>query len=251
MQNKSFISNSLLKKCKQLKKQFKEPKEYQKKITLLKNLIVSIIYFICYCIVSRDNLIKGLIIFYLNYLFIAYINHYVFHKYKCIFTIIHHYHHSFYNFFSIFLQIALECVVYIGGYIPAYYFTDTKYFDVWAVIHNLLVYTTVHNINYGYFHVNNFHKLHHENQLTNYGPDFCDILFGTKNQSAPEIENITYYIPNTIIVTIIILFLQYICLNKKYEEFLKNTLINIEILLILICVISSIYLYYYYPDVLK
>jgi hypothetical protein len=224
MQNKSFISNSLLKKCKQLKKQFKEPKKYQKKITFLINCIVFIITFICICIVSRNNIIKGLSTFYFFVFIFAYFIHYFAHKYKCFFSLSHHYHHQYDNLFSHVIQISGELTNIIYLY-PIYYFTDTKYFDIWAIIYYLIIYSSIHNINYGYFHVNNFHKLHHENQLTNYGPDFCDIFFGTKNKLEPDTENISHYIPNVIISLFIVLVLQFICLNKKYEEYLKTTFI--------------------------
>ena len=43
-----------------------------------------------------------------------------------------------------------------------------------------IFYTTVHNINYSIFHVNNIHEKHHNDVMYNYGPDIMDILMGTK-----------------------------------------------------------------------
>jgi hypothetical protein len=239
----------LFKDCKCIESEFKCPK-CKNNITFIKNIIVSIISFICICLISRNNIIKGLTTFYFFFVIFAYFIHYFTHNHKSITTILHHYHHFTDNWFSHFIQISAELTIIIY-FFPIYYFTDTKYFDIWVVIYYLLLYSSIHNINYGYLRVNNFHELHHKNPLTNHGPDFCDIFFGTKNELFPDTEDVSHYIPNLIIGAVIILILQFICLNKTYEEYLKKTFIYFEFSFTLICVISSIYIYHYYPDVLK
>lgn len=231
-------------------KEFKECKECKNVITRLTNRIVFIITFICICIISRNNRIKGFITFYFFLFIFAYFIHYFAHKYKCLFSISHHYHHYIDNTFSHFFQLSGELTNIMYLY-PIYYFTNTTYFDAWALFYYLVIYSSIHNINYGYFHVNNFHELHHENPLTNLGPDLCDIFFGTKNKFDPDAENISHYIPNIIICAIVVLFLQFICLNKTYEKYLKNAFIYGELFLSLICFILSVYIYYHYPEVLK
>ena len=158
------------------------------------------------------------------------------------------YHHHYNTFFANFIEVSHELCSFLILY-PVYHFTGTKYFDTWAVIFYFIMYTSIHNINYGYLKVNNFHKLHHENPLTNYGPDLCDIFFKTKNEKEPDMEDITHYIPNVVISAIIVVVLQIICLNKTYHEFLKKVFIWFEVSLVMICFFSGIYIYYYHPNV--
>jgi len=240
----------LFQECTYKEPKFKECKDCKNTITFFKNCIVVSVFFICTCIISRNNLIKGSFTFNFLFVFFAYFIHYITHKYKNFPTILHHYHHSTNNYFSHFVQISAELTVIIWFY-PIYYFTGTRFFDIWQVIYYLLMYSSVHNINYGYFHVNNFHELHHDDPMTNMGPDFCDTLYGTKHERHPQIENALHHIPNAIICTTIVLFLQFICLNKRCEEFLKKAFIYFEFSVTFICVLSAAYIYYYIPDVLK
>jgi hypothetical protein len=80
---------------------------------------------------------------------------------------------------------------------------DLYFINSWIIIFLWLIYTTVHNINYGIFHVNEYHKIHHAEPITNIGPDFYDLLFGTKNKETEKSENIDHYIPNIITAFII------------------------------------------------
>ena len=93
-----------------------------------------------------------------------------------------------------------------------------------------LCYLTTHFINYSIFNVNKFHYLHHINENTNLGPDICDIIFGTKNNTEKYVEDTSHCIPNIIIITIIVLFFKYLCKN----EILKNILLNLSIYILLI-----------------
>jgi hypothetical protein len=61
--------------------------------------------------------------------------------------------------------------------------------------------------------VNKTHYYHHQNVYTNFGPEYCDILFGTKNPE-DEIEDQSHMVPNAIILTSIVLLLKY--LYKRY-----------------------------------
>lgn len=106
--------------------------------------------------------------------FLSYSIHYASHNFRNIFTITHHYHHETNNkFWGDILQINLE---FLASVMSAYIFN----LDIIDVIHFFLIYTTIHNINYGYYHVNTIHEEHHKDILKNIGPDICDILFNTK-----------------------------------------------------------------------
>ena len=112
-----------------------------------------------------------------------------------------------------------------------------------------IFYSSVHNVNYGIFRVNDVHYLHHKHMLTNIGPDICDIIFKSKNSSNKQVENTNHYIPNIIIGTIIVLILKYFYYK---DDFYKSW-----ILFLMYCflgfsssfaVLSSIYLYFFYKS---
>jgi hypothetical protein len=105
----------------------------------------------------------------------SYFAHYGSHLFRNIFTIVHHFHHETENkFLGDFLQINIE---FLAGLCMMFLF------DPFSVLFFFFLYTSIHNINYGLFHVNDTHKHHHKYMLTNIGPDICDIAFNTKYNS--------------------------------------------------------------------
>jgi hypothetical protein len=110
--------------------------------------------------------------------FFSYFAHYCSHLFRNIFTIVHHYHHETDNkWLGDFLQINIE---FLAGLSMMFLF------DPFSVLFFFFLYTSIHNINYGVFHVNDVHERHHKYILTNIGPDICDILFDTKYNSVLE-----------------------------------------------------------------
>jgi hypothetical protein len=180
--------------------------------------------------------------------FASYFIHYISHNYRNIFTIVHHYHHETEDkVLGDLLQINLEFLASIVCIL----LTDMNPF---LVLQFFLIYTTIHNINYGYFQVNQIHKKHHSDTLTNIGPDICDMLFGTKshfpkdhkftnfsysiteeiwnimsifvqskrfNKSlmSIDIEDISHIIPNIFVSTFVVLILSKIWLTSKNKWF--------------------------------
>ena len=55
------------------------------------------------------------------------------------------------------------------------------------------------------------------------GPDLCDILFDTKYKPENGIENTDHYIPNILLATILILFMQYIWKNSENNDNSNNS----------------------------
>ena len=136
--------------------------------------------------------------------FLSYIIHYASHNFRNIFTITHHYHHETKNnFLGDILQINLE---FLASVMSAYIFK----LDIIEVLHFFLIYTTIHNINYGYYHVNTTHEEHHKDILKNIGPDICDILFNTKlyKQGSGETSSIPRFSITKDLWTIIKVVLQ-------------------------------------------
>lgn len=165
---------------------------------------------ICICIISYPNVMMAYSTFFVLML-AAYFWHAMSHMNKYI-SIIHHYHHEHNNFFSHFSQMMIELSL---GALPLFaYQCGFVFFDPWMVIFFTLFYTTIHNVNYGTLHVNKVHKEHHEELFCNLGPDICDVAFGTKSDRDMDVENTNHYIPNIIILTILILLLQYLCKNE-------------------------------------
>ena len=195
-------------------------------------------------LVSYPLLKAGFITFFIL-LLLVYFAHKASHDYLNVFTILHHYHHDNDNFFSHFSQILVELSL---GFliVPLYYLSNkylgNNYIDIWCALFFVLFYSTIHNINYGQFRVNKVHYLHHKSMYTNIGPDICDIAFGTKHPDSKEVENTNHYIPNVIIITMIILFIKYIC-DDNVKNILLNTAYILIPLMLLFITISSIYLY--------
>lgn len=108
----------------------------------------------------------------------SYFAHYGSHLFRNFFTIVHHYHHETENkLLGDILQINLEFLASLWMMLL---------FDPFSVLFFFLLYTSIHNINYGLCHVNNIHERHHKYILTNIGPDICDILFDTKYKYVAE-----------------------------------------------------------------
>jgi hypothetical protein len=209
-------------KIKKLEHKIKNLEEKIKKmenVTVGKSIITNIfswlaIFIAVFCI-APNNYGKGILTFFILF-FNSYYLHTENHKYTTLFTIAHTYHHENDNFFShgiqYFIELGLPFIFLI-----IYYLFGTIFLDKWVILFSALFYSTIHNINYGYFKVNNVHSLHHKYPMTNFGPDICDIMFGTKHPDNTEVENTNHYIPNIIIITICILLLKRMCLNETFN----------------------------------
>ena len=69
------------------------------------------------------------------------------------------------------------------------------------IVLSMLVYSSVHVINYSMFGSEK-HRRQHEIPDSNYGPDFLDHVFGTN--SDPDFEDMSHFIPNSILSTLLI-----------------------------------------------
>jgi hypothetical protein len=213
--------------------------------SLKENWLSWIFIFISVTIVSYPNYLLGLLTFFV-FLFIAYFSHLESHKKRTLFTILHHYHHENNNFFSHISQVLIElCFPMVLA--PFYFIFGTVFFDEWILLLFAIFYSSVHNINYGMFRVNDVHYLHHQFMNSNIGPDICDIIFNSKHPENVNVENTNHYIPNIIIGTIIVLIIKYFYYKddfwKKWLLYLMRTFLGGSLIFI---VLSSIYLYLFY-----
>jgi len=203
-----------------------------------KNIISWLLIGVTVSIISYPNILLGITTFFF-FMFIAYFYHVVTHVHKNIFSILHHYHHENDNLFSHFSQVVLELSIPYP-FVMFSYLSDISIFNPWIILYFMLFYCSVHNINYSIFKVNSVHRLHHKEVNVNFGPDICDILFGTKHSSEDCVENTKHYIPNILIITGIVLILQYLCRTAWVKDILVLGVINILSLGIILLFVSSI-----------
>lgn len=216
-------------------------------ITVLQSIKVNylswILIIISIIIVSYPY-IKGGFITFIIFMLLAYFTHKGSHDVRNIFTILHHYHHENNNFFSHFSQILME--LSSGLLLLPLYYLGNDIIDIWTGIFFILFYSTIHNYNYGQLRVNDVHYLHHQDIHTNIGPDICDIAFGTKSKKNKEVENTNHYIPNIVILTILILLLKHLCKNDTIKNILLNIFFILMTISIIIILFSSVYLHFNY-----
>ena len=174
----------------------------------------------------------------------AYFTHKYLHEHYNLFTVLHYYHHKYDNFFSHFIAYLYE-VGYVCIFLLLNDIFGTIILDGWVILLFSLLYTSVHNINYGYLHVNTVHELHHKYPLTNIGLDICDIIFGTKHPDDITVENTNHYIPNIIISTVLILFIKQLYQNDSYKYVMNKSVYILAFACYTIGFVSSIYLYYF------
>jgi hypothetical protein len=165
------------------------------------NWVMWVIYMVAVAVVSRDDVLRGVGTF-CSLFTGAYFIHRFSHHYKNFFTILHHYHHENDNWFAYLSQIMIEILFGIFT-LPASYLGYAAH--PWVVLLFVLVYSSVHNLNYGILKVNDVHSRHHANVFENIGPDFCDILFGTKHD---DCEETSHYIPNIVAAFLFTLVMQ-------------------------------------------
>jgi hypothetical protein len=113
---------------------------------------------------------------------------------------------NIFNFFTIGGAILLFPLLYIKNVLNIHLLNHYVIL-IWS-----LVYTSYHSINYHIFETNNIHVEHHESLHYNYGPEWFDIIFATK-QDGSDIENMNSGIFNVIVVSMIVLLLK----DTKYD----------------------------------
>ena len=237
--------------------------------SIFTNYLSWIFIYISVIILSPNNILKGII----NYIILQisyYVAHYGchnksniynilkmynkkicdflihFHEMSCLLHLYHHKHYDFFIFFQVIVEFMYLPIICIINYFTMTYF-KFEFFDIWLNLFGIILYSSIHNINYGMFHVNDVHSLHHENQATNYGPDLWDVIFKTKNKKNKSIENTNHYLPNIIIILCILLFLK----NNVSEKIINNVLFYVNIFIYISYVLGTIYLYLFNFDLVK
>ena len=196
-------------------------KYYNKNKNLVENLINcfktnKIFYMIffgaaAYISLLTDDLKRGLFTITFMVIF-SYLSHMVGHKLYPI-NIFHKVHHND-DINHTFFGRTLEWIVnflQIGGLllIPLNRLLENKtgvrLFNEYIIVFYSLVYTTHHMINYHVLEVDT-HIRHHENVNTNYGPDYMDVLLGTKQHNS-TFEDMRESILNTLLSAMVVIVL--------------------------------------------
>jgi hypothetical protein len=168
-----------------------------------------------------------------------YVGHMALHDdlfYFVPYSILHRYHHEN-KYFSTYISNILSEFSMMTSFLLL-----PKYIGVplnpWSILFNWLIYTSVHYINYSWFHINEYHEKHHDQIETNIYPDILDSLFGTKHIDTPLLENITHTLPNILCAFGITLWLKH-----YYHESWKPKMYTLwTIIFILLLIHSSIIL---------
>jgi len=185
-----------------------------------------ILLLISVLIITWDNICNGIKTFFFM-LLASHLFHYSCHM--ALYTnSVHLYHHNHNNYLSHISQVILEfCSILF--FIFSKRIWGWNFLNEWVIQFYYLFYTTVHNVNYSIFHVNNVHENHHKLLLLNLGPDFCDILFQTKFDVSQSIENTDHYLINIFFALLVILVGQLIWKHASINE--KTIISNIFVLL--------------------
>jgi len=192
--------------------------------------------FLCY-----ENIILGLV-YYIFCTHLSYVVHILAHENNSkTINVVHEYHHNHSDNYAHYLQILLELSTAIIPIFIIYMFTGRLYiknsFEPYVIFMFSLFYSSIHNINYSLLHVNKIHENHHKDWSINYGPDICDVLYGTK-ENYEDLEDTSHYIPNLLICTILVKFMQYKI--PKIEYNVQKNLFSIVKMFYLISYVSLI-----------
>ena len=220
----------------------------QKDITMFQsireNWLSWTFFFIAVYLISKDNPWLGYVTFFLA-IFAAYVGHVYLHQVDNLFTCLHRYHHEHNNYFSHYSQVVLEINCASVCYL-LYQVTGELWGDPWTLFFALFFYSTVHNINYGYFRVNDVHRLHHKDVYANIGPDIFDVMFGSKHPTEACVENTNHYIPNIIIGAAITLAAKYMYENNELvSTWTPNVLFIFFTCTLTFALVSSVYIQWF------
>jgi hypothetical protein len=116
-----------------------------------------------------------------------------------------------------------------------------NFINPYIFIFGILVYISVHFINYGLYKINNVHQLHHEYINVNYGFDILDNIFNTKYCKENTFENLNHYIPNMLVAFIITIIIKqiYTNLSNNCKSSVKEYLLMLYLLIGFVMMIIS------------
>ena len=218
------------------------------------NYKTCILYFICSFILCDYNILLSIICFLYGY-FVCYLGHRFMHidlLYFNIHSISHNFHHNNSGLFANILNYIIEYLTIIDNIVLKYIYIQFGYnlffINEWVILFLYFVYTTVHNINYSIFKVNNYHTKHHDDIHTNIGPDIFDYLCNSKNNHTCNHEYMDHYIPNIIGAFIMVWILKYIYNNLTNKDIIPSIFAILFFVFHAISIFACIYIFYIQID---
>jgi hypothetical protein len=118
------------------------------------------------------------------------------------------FHHAEVKTIPKWLDLTIETLQNIMWFVPLYLlqeFTDIHIVPTNIILLSMLVYVSVHIVNYSMLGSDK-HARQHKNPHSNYGPDFLDHMFGTNSDDT--FEDMIGFIPNTILACLFILYIR-------------------------------------------
>ena len=202
--------------------------------------VIKICAIIIICHYTNDSVSLGMVTFLLVILY-YYFGHMFLHETNFyIISCVHRYHHTHNNWFSDLIEILLELNAVPCTYLFLYFIFNITFLNPWIILFTVLFFSSHHNINYARLHINSIHDNHDIFINKNYSFDICDIFFGTKAETTPE--DITHYIPNIIVSTLIVLGLQYLWKsNSTYKNYISYALYSFTFIATMFLFIVSCY----------
>lgn len=191
--------------------------------SIILNYKVWFLFFVCSTILCDGSIFLGIVTFLYTYL-VCYIGHYLMHVDFCychVYSLCHCNHHVNSEWAGFIVNCMTEYITLTNNIVFKFILNQFEivnlfFINPWIIFFLYLIYTTVHNINYSMFKVNQYHVIHHADPITNIGPDFYDLLFETKNVKTEDNEQIDHFIPNVIFAFILVLLVKK--LYKNYPE---------------------------------
>ena len=203
----------------------------------------------CCGYLSYPNIYFGFIsLIYTNY--ISYLVHLLSHITKIpILNKLHLYHHTHNTLVGYFTEFIFEIVFFLVIPIIIKHSFNITFINEDVLLFTFLIFITVHLVYYSYLHINNSHEIHHSQvhllnlpnikfnpKVSNFGPVYMDVLFGTNYKPYKPCENYDHVILN------ILLSFGCVILLKKYQNHPYISSVYKPIIVIFIIIYVLLYL---------
>ena len=210
------------------------------------NYKIVVLLLVCCGYFSCPNIYFGYIsLVYTN--FISYMFHVLSHVSKIsILNKLHLYHHTHNTLFGYFTEFIFEIVTFLVIPIIIKYAFYLTFINEYVLLFTFLIFTSVHLVNYSYIHVNHSHEKHHaqvhlnlpnikhNHKVSNFGPVYMDVLFGTNYKPYKQCENYDHAILNTLFSFCFVFILKYLWENPQNQPFMSFIYKNVMVIFIII-----------------
>lgn len=198
-------------------------KYFYKNIPFIFTFILGFIVIIKYTSKYNNNIIIDFITL-IALPFWAYFIHIFSHHYNKFIFNWHLFHHNpeiskqpFYMLLEFYgnFMIGGGIIIILYNLLMNQLFNLNFHFNYYIILYWSIIYSTYHVINYHVLYFDSHYHHHIYNAISNYGPDWVDIIFETKTENE-KIENSNSSAINNIIAMLIVLLLK-----NKFDDIIK------------------------------